>query len=76
MIRLSIAEFLGYLIDQVAERTGHPCHDYPENAESPFYGISSVSTEARNTKTMYIDVFSIDIDAVSAPVEPSPTRPC
>ena len=36
--RLSLAVFLGCLIDAIEQGTGTKCYDSPENRASPLYG--------------------------------------
>ncbi|RVU97061.1 DUF5072 domain-containing protein [Coriobacteriales bacterium OH1046] len=68
--RLSIAGFLGCLITAIAERTGIPCYDSPEDKESPFYSVQLVRSEPADTKTMYVDVYSVWVHCISEPVRP------
>lgn len=65
--RLSIAEFIGCLIDHIEKRTGIPCHDSPENKPSPLYSVQLVRTEPADTKTMYVDVYQVWVHCISAP---------
>ena len=53
--RLSLAVFLGCLIEAIEDGTGIKCYDSPENRESPLYSVELQSTQPENTKTMYID---------------------
>lgn len=73
--RLSIAEFLGHLIGAVSERTGIPCYDSPEDRPSPLYSVQLVRSEPADTKTMYIDVYSVWIHCIGAPVRPYSNAP-
>lgn len=73
--RLGIAQFLGCLIDHVGEKTGIRCYDYPDNVPSPLYSAEVASTETANTKTMYLDVYNVNIHCISEPMEPYSNAP-
>lgn len=73
--RLGIAQFIGCLIDYIEEATGIRCYDYPDNVESPLFSVEVASTTAANTKTMYIDVFNVNLHCISEPVEPYSNAP-
>lgn len=73
--RLSIAEFIGCLIDFIEEKTGLRCYDSPDNKESPFYSVQLVSSEPGDTKTMFIDVYQVWIHCIGAPTKPHSTAP-
>lgn len=68
--RLGIADFLGCLITTIADRTGVPCYDSPDNEESPLYSVQLVRSEPADTKTMYIDVYTVWVHCISEPVKP------
>lgn len=73
--RLSMAEFLGCLIDHVEERTGLSCYDDPNNKKSPFYSVQLVRSEPANTKTEFRDVYQVWIHCISAPANPFSNAP-
>lgn len=53
--------------DLVEEKTGLPCFDeVPEDKPSPFYILEIVGKENSNTKTMYRDIYSIYVHAISS----------
>lgn len=73
--RMSIGEFLGCLIDHIAEKTGIACYDYPDNVASPLYSVEIETTEDARTKTMCLDVYNVLIHCISEPVEPYSNAP-
>lgn len=73
--RLSIAEFLGALIDWVSERTGVPCCSDPNGKASPFYAVELLRTEPQNTKTEFVDRYDVSIHCISEPVRPYSSAP-
>lgn len=73
--RLSVAQFIGCLIDHIEEATGLRCYDYPDNVESPLFSVEIASTSTANTKTMYLDVFNVKIHCISEPVKPYSNAP-
>lgn len=75
LTRLSIAEFLGCLIDHVEAATGLRCYDDPENRESPFYSVQFLKSEPANTKTMFVDVYQVWVHCIAAPAKPHSNAP-
>lgn len=73
--RLGIGDFLGLLIDHVSERTGVRCYDYPDNVPSPLYSVELETATPENTKTMFIDAFSVKIHCVSEETRPYSSAP-
>lgn len=65
--RLSPTELLSVLINHVESRTGIRLYDNPEGKKSPFYSFDSIEREPNNTKTMFMDRFSLSIHCISAP---------
>ncbi len=68
--RLSLAVFLGCLIDAIEQGTGTKCYDSPENRASPLYSVELQNAQPENTKTMYIDAISVWVHCISEPVRP------
>lgn len=68
--RLSLAVFLGCLIEAIEAGTGTSCYDSPENRDSPLYSVELQSTQPENTKTMYIDAITVWVHCISEPVRP------
>lgn len=73
--RLSIAEFLGSLIDCIEQRTGIKCYDDPNNKPSPLYSVQIVRTQPQNTKTMYIDTYEVWVHCISEAANPYSSAP-
>ena len=73
--RLSIAVFLGCLIDHIEAKTGRKCYDDPNGKASPFFSVQLVKSEPANTKTMYVDVYEIWVHCISEPVVPYSNAP-
>lgn len=68
--RLSLAVFLGCLIEAIEAGTGTACYDSPENRKSPLYSVELQSTQPENTKTMYIDAITVWVHCISEPARP------
>jgi hypothetical protein len=73
--RLSVAEFLGCLIDHIEGNTELRCYDDPNNKESPLYSVQLVRSEPADTKTMYVDVYTVWVHCISEPTRPYSTAP-
>ena len=73
--RMSIAEFLGCLIDHIEEHTGIKCCDFPDNVPSPLFSVEIETTEDARTKTMFLDVFNVLVHCISEAAEPFSTAP-
>lgn len=68
--RLSIAAFLGCLIEHIEAKTGRKCYDDPDGMASPFFSVQLVKSEPANTKTMFVDMFEVWVHCISEPVKP------
>lgn len=68
--RMSLAVFLGCLIEAIEAGTGVKCYDSPENRKSPLYSVELQGTKPENTKTMYIDAVTVWVHCISEPVRP------
>lgn len=75
MKRLGIEQFLGYLIEHITKHTGIKCYDFPNNVPSPLYSVDIESTEQERTKTMYLEIYNIDIHCISAKSNPYSNAP-
>ena len=75
MQRIGIGEFLGCLIDHIEQATGTRCYDSPRDKASPLYSVELVSTEDKQTKTMFLDVFNVNVHCVSEEVRPYSNAP-
>lgn len=73
--RLSIAEFLGCLIDHVEAGTGLRCYDDPNNKEPPFYSVQFLKSEPVDSKTMFLDKYQVWIHCIGEPVRPYSNAP-
>ena len=73
--RLSIAEFLGCLIDHIEARTGLRCYDDPNNKESPLYSVPLVRSEPSDTKTLYVEVSTVWGQCIAEPTRPHSSAP-
>lgn len=73
--RLSMAEFLGCLIEHIEASTGLRCYDDPNNRESPLYSVQLVRSEPADTKTMYVDTYEVWVHCISAPTKPYSNAP-
>lgn len=67
--RLSLSELIAAVVAQVEDSTGLRCVTDANNEPSPFYSIGAVVTRPDKSKTMYLDVFTLQIHAISKPGE-------
>ena len=65
--RLSPTELLSVLIEHVETRTGLRLYDNADGKESPFYSFEGIEREPNDTKTMFMDRFTLSIHCISAP---------
>lgn len=64
--KLGFVEFIKAVINKVEEGTGLRCYDaIPKNKPSPFYYAEIVGLRPANTKTMFVDVFTVFIHAIA-----------
>ena len=69
--RLSLSELVIAVVDHVSTITHAKCVTDPDNEESPFYSIGAISSEPGRSKTMYLEVFTVELHVIS---KPSKTR--
>lgn len=66
--KLGFVDFMKSVIERIEEGTGLRCYDdIPKNAPSPFYYAEIIGLRPENTKTMYVDVFTVFIHAIAEP---------
>lgn len=66
--KLSLTKLISSLQDVIETGTGLRCYDeVPLNAPSPFYYAEIIEIRPENTKTMYVDVYTIMIHAIAEP---------
>lgn len=64
--KLGFVKFIKSVIDRVELGTELKCYDaIPRNAPSPFYYAEIVGLRPANTKTMFVDVFTVFIHAIA-----------
>lgn len=70
--KLGFIDLLKAVITVVESGTGKCCYDaVPDNLPSPFYFAEIVGLRPDNTKTMFIDVFTVYIHCIAAPSDSS-----
>lgn len=70
--QLGLTDLISAIQTKVQDRTGIKCYDaVPQNAVSPFYYAEVVGKRPSHTKTMYRDIFTVWIHAISEPGESS-----
>lgn len=70
--KLGFIDLLEAVIDLVEEGTGQRCYDsIPKNMPSPLYFAEIVGLRPENTKTMYVDAFTVYIHAIAKPSDSS-----
>lgn len=63
--KISITDLMASIQNNI-RKTGKECYDnVPANKESPFYYAELVGIEPENTKTMYVDVYTIVVHAIA-----------
>lgn len=66
--QLGLTDLISAIQTKVQDRTGLKCYDaVPQNAVSPFYYAEVVGKRPSHTKTMYRDIFTVWIHAISEP---------
>ena len=66
--RLGILDLVKSIQEKIEERTGCNCFDcVPKNAPSPFYFIEVKAVTPRNSKTMFRDLYTVWVHAISKP---------
>lgn len=73
--RYSIAEFIGNLARTIEERTGVRCVDDPDNVPSPLYSVEFLNSKRGDTKTSFVDVYSVWVHAIAEPATPRSNAP-
>lgn len=70
--KLSFIDLLKAVQQRVEMGTGLRCYDdIPKDAPSPLYYAEIVGLRPENTKTMYVDVFTVFIHAIAEPTTSS-----
>jgi|SRR5699024_1178407 len=66
--KLGFIDFYKAIQSKIESKTGLRCYDdIPKDAPSPFYYAEIVGLRPENTKTMYVDVFTIFVHAIAEP---------
>ncbi|MBV1817339.1 DUF5072 domain-containing protein [Bacteroidales bacterium MSK.15.36] len=66
--KLSFIDFYKAIQNKIESKTGLRCYDdIPKDAPSPFYYAEIVGLRPENTKTMYVDVFTVFVHAIAEP---------
>lgn len=69
--RINLTNLFSAVQDRIQAGTGFPCYDaVPDNAAGPFYYMVLAGHSPADTKTMYVQRYSIDIHVI-ADVSPS-----
>lgn len=68
--RLPPTALIAAIQDKIEAKTGNKCYDYVGlNTPSPFYFAELVRSTPANSKTMFRDVFTVNIHCIAAPPE-------
>lgn len=68
--RLSPTVLIAAIQSKIEGKTGLRCYDYVDlNTPSPFYFAELVRSMPANSKTMFRDVFTVNIHCIAAPPE-------
>ena len=66
--KLSFIDLLKAVIIRVESGTGKRCYDaVPDNTKSPFYFAEIVGRDPKDTKMMFMDVFTVFVHVVAEP---------
>ncbi|MCR2045488.1 DUF5072 family protein [Anaerosalibacter massiliensis] len=66
--KLSFIDFYKAIQEKIESKTGLRCYDdISQDAPSPFYYAEIVGLRPENTKTMYVDVFTVFVHAIAEP---------
>lgn len=65
--KLSVVDLIAAIQKKVEDKTGLRCYDDANNKPSPFYLVEFVNKRDESSKTMFCEVFSVFIHAISAP---------
>ena len=70
--KLGFIDLLKAVIGRVENGTGKRCYDaVPKDLPSPFYFAEIVGLRPENTKTMFVDVFTVNVHAIAKPSQSS-----
>ena len=68
--RLSPTTLIAAIQSKIEGKTGLRCYDYVDlNTPSPFYFAELIRSTPANSKTMFRDVFTVNIHCIAAPPE-------
>ena len=65
--KLGYADLMSAFQSHVEKGTGRRCYDHADDEKSPFYCAELIDVEPENTKTMFVDVFTIGVHCIAAP---------
>lgn len=65
--RLSPVDLVAAIVARVQDGTGTRCVLDPDDEPSPLYSVSLVGSRPGKSKTMFLDVFDVQIHAISSP---------
>ncbi len=66
--RLNVTELIASIQEKVESKTGLRCYDYVDlNTPSPFYFAELIKTTPANSKTMFKDIFTVNIHCIAEP---------
>lgn len=64
--KLETTEVIKSVITLVEKNTGLRCYDYvPKNTPAPFYYVELTGKRPDNTKTMWVEIYSVQIHAIA-----------
>ena len=65
--RLPPADLVAAVVARVSEGTGTSCVLNPDDEPSPLYSVSLVGSRPGRSKSMFLDIFEVQLHAISAP---------
>ena len=70
--RIDLTDLFKAIQGQVEKNTKLPCYDaIPENAQSPFYFMELSGHKPSDTKTMYVERYSVSFHVIAEPTPSS-----
>lgn len=70
--RMNLTDLFKAVKTQIQDKTGMKCYDaVPDNAPSPFYYMELSGNSPADTKTMFVQRYSVDIHVIAEPTPSS-----
>ncbi|MEG0374228.1 MAG: DUF5072 family protein [Raoultibacter sp.] len=67
LVRLGLTDLIAAIQSHIERKTAYRCFDHANNEQSPFYCAALIDMKPDNTKTMFVDVYTVGIHCIAAP---------